>query len=143
METVEENRPEERRLPVEIMDTDLLHTVNTLLNDKTGEDKKPWSEEVQKTKILSVLDDHEEMTKGRQKELHSLKEMDHDSCEMFSGCGQTSDSNTMGRSRDRRVRDVQAGSEGLQSMSGAYSARDVLNNTVDTVSENNVVCKFT
>ena len=40
-------------------------------------------------------------------------------------------------------REVQAGSEGLQSMSGAYSARDVLNNTVDTVSENNVVCKFT
>ena len=52
--------------------------MNTLLNDKTGEDKKPWSEEVQKTKILSVLDDHEEMTKGRQKELHSLKEMGHD-----------------------------------------------------------------
>ena len=30
---------------------------------------------MKKTKILSVLDDHEEMTKGRQKELNSLKEM--------------------------------------------------------------------
>ena len=30
---------------------------------------------MKKTKILSVLDDHEEMTKGRQKEVNSLKEM--------------------------------------------------------------------
>ena len=39
----------------------------------------------------------------------------------------------MGRSRERRSREVQAGSEGLQSKSGAYSARDVLTNTIDTV----------
>ena len=30
----------------EIKDTDLLHTVNPLLNDETGEEEKPWSEEV-------------------------------------------------------------------------------------------------
>ena len=60
---------------MEIEDTDLLHTVNTLLNDETGEEEKPWSEEVQRMKILSVLDDYEEMMKGRQKELNSLKEM--------------------------------------------------------------------
>ena len=30
---------------------------------------------MEKTKILTVLDDHEEMMKGRQKELNSLKEM--------------------------------------------------------------------
>ena len=32
-------------LAQEIKDTDLLHTVNTLLNDETGEEEKPWSEE--------------------------------------------------------------------------------------------------
>ena len=37
--------------------------------------RKPWREEVQKTNILSVLGDHEDMMKGRQKELNSLKEM--------------------------------------------------------------------
>ena len=39
-------------LPVEIKDTGLLHTVNTLLNDETGEEVKLQNEEVQKTKIL-------------------------------------------------------------------------------------------
>ena len=62
-------------MTVEINDTDLLHTVNTLLNDETGEEEKPWSEEVQRMKILSVFDDYEEMMKGRQKELNSLQEM--------------------------------------------------------------------
>ena len=61
--------------PVEIEDTDLLPTVNELLNDKNAEDAKHWSEELEKTKIFSVFDDHEEMMKGRQKELNSLKEM--------------------------------------------------------------------
>ena len=62
-------------MAVEIKDTDLLHTVNTLLNDETSEEEKPWSEEVQRMKILSVLGDYEEMMNGRQKELNSLKEM--------------------------------------------------------------------
>ena len=62
-------------MAVEINDTDLLHTVNRLLDDETGEEEKPWSEEVQRMKILSALDDNEEMVKGRQKELNQLKEM--------------------------------------------------------------------
>ena len=62
-------------MPVEIEDTDLLHTVNAILNDENGEEAKPWSEESEKTKILTVLDDHEEMMKGRPKELNSLKEI--------------------------------------------------------------------
>ena len=45
------------------------------MNDKTDEEKKQWNEEKQWTKIWSVLDDHEETMKGRQKELNSLKEM--------------------------------------------------------------------
>ena len=48
-------------MAVDINDTDLLHTVNTLLNDETGEEDKPWREEVQKMKILSALDGYEEM----------------------------------------------------------------------------------
>ena len=31
-------------MAVEINDTDLLHTVNTFLNNETGEEEKPWSE---------------------------------------------------------------------------------------------------
>ena len=37
--------------------------------------------------------------------------------------------------RERRSREIEAGSEGLQPMSGCYTARDVLTNTIDTVSE--------
>ena len=39
------------------------------------EEAKPWSEGSEKTKILTVLDNNEEMMKGRQKELNSLKGM--------------------------------------------------------------------
>ena len=62
-------------MPVEIEDSDLLNTVNTLLNDETGEEAKPWSDESEKKKILTVLDDPKEAEKGRQKELNSLKRM--------------------------------------------------------------------
>ena len=57
--------------------------------------------------------------------------------------GKTSDSNTMGRSRERRTSEILVSPEGLQSMSGAHTARDVLTNTIDTVSENNVGRRFT
>ena len=49
--------------------------MTTLLNDETGEEAKPWSDESEKVKILRILDDHKEVKKGRQKELNSLKEM--------------------------------------------------------------------
>ena len=62
-------------MAVDIKDTHLLHTVNPLLDDETSEEEKPLSEEVQRMKILSVHDDYEEMVKGRQKELNSLKEL--------------------------------------------------------------------
>ena len=53
----------------------MLQTVNTILNDDTCEEARTWREKVQKTNILSVRGDHEDMMKGRQKELNSLKEM--------------------------------------------------------------------
>ena len=36
-------------VPVEIEDTDLLHTVKVLLNDETGEEAKAWNDESEKS----------------------------------------------------------------------------------------------
>ena len=44
-------------MPKEIEDWDLLNIVNTFLNDETGEEAKTWSDESEKTKILTILDD--------------------------------------------------------------------------------------
>ena len=131
-------------MAVEIKDTDLLHTMDTLLNDETGEEEEPWSEEVQKMKILSALDAYEEMMKGRQNELNSLKEMGAMiAVKRSEATGKRVSQHDGSIERESRSREVQASSEGLQSMSAAYSARDVLTNTIDTVPENNVGCKFT
>ena len=70
---------------------------------------------MQRIKILSAHDDYEEMMKGRQKELNSLKEMRSMTVVKRSeAVGKPSDLNTMGRSRERRSREIEAGSEGLQ-----------------------------
>ena len=61
-------------MPVKIEESDLLNTVTTLLNDETGEGAKTWSNESEKTNILTILDDPKEVKEGRQKELNSLKE---------------------------------------------------------------------
>ena len=124
--------------------SDLLHAVNALFNDETGEEAKPWSDESEKTGILTVLVcHHKEMMKGRQKELSSLKDMSAMTAAKRSEAVGKRAPQTRWVDRERRLREVQAGSEGLQSKSGAYSARDVLTDTIDTVSENNVGCKFT
>ena len=60
---------------MEIEDSDLLNTVNTLFNDETGEEAKPWSDESENAKILTILDDPKEVKTIRQKEQNSLKEM--------------------------------------------------------------------
>ena len=116
-------------MPVKIEDTDLLHTVNVLLNVENGQEAKPWSEELEKTKILTVLDDHEEM-KGRQEELNSQKEMGAMTAVKRSEAvgKRVIQKRWVDREKDGRVK---------------YSARDVFTNTIDTVSENNVGCKFT
>ena len=58
---------------VMIVDEDLLNVVNTLMKDETVQETNP--DEDHEMPKLTVLDDHEEMMKGRQKELNSLKEM--------------------------------------------------------------------
>ena len=55
------------------VDEDLLNVVNTLMKDETVQETNP--DEDNEMPKLTVLDDHEEMMKGRQKELNSLKEM--------------------------------------------------------------------
>ena len=80
--------------------------------------------------------DPREVKKGRQKDLNSLKNGCHDSSETIRNCWQTCNSNAMCRSRKRRLREAQAGSEGVQSRPRAYSARDVCTDTIYTVSEN-------
>ena len=55
------------------IDENLLTMVNTLTKDETVQETNP--DENNEIPKLTVLDDHEEMVKGRQKELNSLKEM--------------------------------------------------------------------
>ena len=43
-------------MPVETEDADLLSTVDTFLDDEKVEEAKPWSDESEKTKFLTVLD---------------------------------------------------------------------------------------
>ena len=50
-------------VPMEIEDWDLVNTVNTFLNDETGEEAKSWSDDSQKRKILTILDDPKEVEK--------------------------------------------------------------------------------
>ena len=54
-------------------DENLLNVVNTLTKDETVQETNP--DEDNEMPKLTVLDDHEEMMKGRQKRLNSLKEM--------------------------------------------------------------------
>ena len=98
----------------------MLHTVNTLLNDETCEEAKTWREKVQKTNILSVLDDHEEMMDGRQKELNSLKETGAMTAVTRSVAvgKRVIQTRWVDREKDGRVK-CRLVLEGFQSMSGA------------------------
>ena len=49
----------------------------------------------------------------------------------------------MSRSRERWKSEIKVSLERLQSMSGAYTARDVFTNTVDVVFENDAGCELT
>ena len=62
-------------MPMGIEDSDLLNTVNTLLNSETGEEANPWSDDAENAKISTTIDDPKEVKKGRQKELNSQKKM--------------------------------------------------------------------
>ena len=93
---------------------------------------------------LTVLDDYEEMTKGRQKELNSLKEMGTMTVvKRFEAVGKRTIQTRWVDRAKKRTSEIKVGLERLQSMSGAYTARDVFSNTVNVVSENDAGCKLT
>ena len=95
-------------------------------------------------KSCQILGDHEEMMKGRKKELNPLKEMGAmTAVKRPEAAGKrVIQTRWVDREQDGRVKSRLVLKE-VQSMSCAYSAQDVLTNTIDTVSENNVGCKFT
>ena len=115
------------------VDKDLFFVVNTLTKDEGHEMPK-----------LTVLDNHEEMMKGRQKELNSLREMG--AMTVVKGMKQLAKErfkhDGADREKDGRVKSRLV-LKGLQSMSGAHTARDVFTNTIDTVSQNNAGCELT
>ena len=84
-------------MPVEIRDTDLLYTVNTLLDDETDEEQKQWNEEKQWTKNLVSTGRSRRNDEGKA-ERAELTERNgcNDNCETIRGSRQTSDSNTRG-----------------------------------------------
>ena len=114
------------------VDKDLFFVVNTLTKDEGHEMPK-----------LTVLDNHEEMMKGRQKELNSLREMG--AMTVVKGMKQLAKErfkhDGADREKDGRVKSRLV-LKGLQSMSGAHTARDVFTNTIDTVSQNNAGCEL-
>ena len=73
------------------VDEHLVNVVNMLTKDENMPEAN--SNEDNEMPKLTVLDDYEEMMKGRQKELNSLKEMG-----TRSDSWQENESNTMGRS---------------------------------------------
>ena len=105
------------------VDEDLLNVVNTLTKDETVPETNP--NEGHEMPKLTVLDDHEEMMKGRQKELNSLTEM--------GAMTVAKRSDAVGE-REIQTRWVDREKEGrLKSrLVGAHTARDVFTNTVDT-----------
>ena len=79
------------------VDEHLLNVVNMLTKDENMPEAN--SNEDTEMPKLTVLDDNEEMMKGRQKELNSLKEMGTMTVvKKVGGSWQENDSNTMGRS---------------------------------------------
>ena len=62
-------------MPVEIEDSYLLNTVNTLLSDETSVETNPRNDDPGQAKSLTILDDAKGVKKPRQKELNSRREM--------------------------------------------------------------------
>ena len=52
----------------------LINSVNTLLSDETGVlETHPWNDDSGQTTILTILDDRNEVKKGQQNVLNSLR----------------------------------------------------------------------
>ena len=120
----------------------LMNVVSMLTKDENMPEAN--SNEDNEMPKLTVLDDYEEMMKGRQKELNSLKEMGTMTVVKRSEAvgKRTIQARWVDRKKDG-TSEIKVSLERLQSMSGAYTARDVFTNTVNVVSENDAGCELT
>ena len=102
------------------------------------------SNEDNETPKFTVLDDYEEMMKGRQKELNSLKEMGTMTVVKKTEAGGKRTIQTRWVDREKVGKsEIKVSLERLQSMSRAHTARDVFTNTVAVVFENDAGCELT
>ena len=124
------------------IDENLLNVVNTLTKDETAPETNP--DEDNEMPKLTVLDDHEEMMKGRQKELNSLKEMGAMTVVKRSeAVGKRAiQTRWVDREKDGRVKSRLVLKD-YNRCQGRTQSRDVSTNTVDTVSENDAGCELT
>ena len=124
------------------VDEHLVHVVNMLTEDENMPEANS-NEDNEKPK-LTVLDDYEEMMKGRQNELNSLKEMGTMTVVKRSeAVGKGTIQTRWVDLEKRRTSEIKVSIERAQSMSGVYTARDVFTNTVNVVSENHAGCELT
>ena len=102
------------------------------------------SNEDNKTPKFPVPDDYEELMKGRQKELNSLKEMGTMTVvRRTEAVGKrTIQTRWVDREKDGKS-EIKVSFERLQSKSRAHTAQNVFTNTVDVVSENDAGCELT
>ena len=123
------------------VDQHLVNVVNMLTKDENMPEASS-NEDKEMPKLTAF--DHEEMTKGRQKELNSLKEMGTMTVVKRSEAvdKRTVQTRWVDREKDGRVKSRLV-LKRLQLMSGAYTFRDVFTNTVNVVSENDAGCELT
>ena len=104
------------------IDENLLNVVHTLTKDETVQETN--ADENNEMPKLTVLYDHEEMMKGRQKELNSLKEMGAMTVVKRSeAVGKRAIQTRWVDPRERWTSEIKVSLERLQSMSRAYTAR--------------------
>ena len=117
----------------------MFYVVNTLTKDENMSEAN--SNEDDEMPKLTVLDDYEEMMKGRQKELNSLKEMGTMTVVKRSEAvgKRTIQTRWVDREKDGRMKSKLF----LKVDVRAHTARDVFTNTVDVVSENDTGCELT
>ena len=123
------------------VDENLLNVVSMLTKDENMPEVN--SNEDNEMPKFTVLDDYEEMMKGRQKELNSLKEMGTMTVvKRTEAVGKrTIQTRWVDREKDGKVKSRLVLKD--YNRCQVYTARDVFTNTVDVVSENNAGCELT
>ena len=124
------------------IDENLLNAVKTLTKDETAPETNP--DEDNEMPKLTVLEDHEEMMKRRQKELNSLKEMGAMTVVKRSEAvgKRAMQTRWVDREKDGRVKSRLVLKD-YNRCQGHTQPEGVFANTVDSVSENDADCELT